>query len=230
MPEKNSAGKTARFAGRFASQLKFCAPLAGLALLIATYNTASTAAKPTPSPLPGNKTGTERGELIGPAFDCDGDGRRDDARIDFDNDGLPDDCVLEREEIPEPPFQQLESVSSETFYSLIPEVGWDTRYQCGDGLYEVNLRRPEDDRIEYSADGLTLSSPVVYDDIDPNLNHPLIVKDPTDGIRYAFSQERDGEFYEYAIADYSGDIGLYVYQTGEQIIAAPCEPASSSGS
>ena len=35
------------------------------------------------------------------------------------------------------------------------------------------------------------------------------------------------EFYEYAIADYNGNVGLYIYQTGEQIVAAPCTAIAS---
>ncbi|MEL6352842.1 MAG: hypothetical protein AAFR58_13865 [Cyanobacteria bacterium J06627_28] len=175
-----------------------------------------------------SKTESLQGEYIGPAIDCDGDGLSNDSRIDFDGDGVSDSCVDGREDIPEPPFQQSYTPTSEAFYSQIPDIGWEASYQCGDGLYEVSLSRPEEDAIEYSAQGLTLANDIVYDDLDPNLNHPLIVKDPTDGIRYAFSQEEGGEYYEYAIADYSGNIGLYVYQTGEQIVAAPCESVSVS--
>lgn len=109
------------------------------------------------------------------------------------------------------------------FEQIVPSVGWAARYQCGDGLYEVTLRRPNAGKLEYVSDGLTLSSDVVYDDIDPNLNQPLVIQDPTDGVRYSFQQEQDGEFYEYAIANYSGNVGLYIYQTGEQIVAAPCQ-------
>lgn len=34
------------------------------------------------------------GKMIGPAFDCDNDGQRDDARVDYDGDGIPDECVI----------------------------------------------------------------------------------------------------------------------------------------
>ena len=190
-----------------------------------------TADKPSASKYPtaGLKTGEERGELIGPDVDCDGDGDRNDVRIDFDGDNRPDECVEDREPIPEPPFEQTYTPSSADFYSRLPAVGWSATYQCGDGLYEVSLARPQENEIVYSVDGLTISEPVTYDDLDPNLNHPLIVQDPIDGIRYSFEQEQGGEFYEYAIADYSGNVGLYVYQTGEQIVATPCEVAQETG-
>ena len=110
----------------------------------------------------------------------------------------------------------------------MPAVGWSTTYQCGDGLYEITLARPAEDSVVYSAEGLTISEAVTYDDLDPNLNHPLIVRDPVDGIRYSFEQSQGDEFYEYAIADYGGNVGFYVYQTGEQIIATPCETAQGT--
>ena len=171
------------------------------------------------------KTGEEPGKFIGPDVDCDGDGDRNDVRIDFDGDNRPDECVEDREPIPEPPFQQTYTPSSADFYSRLPAVGWNATYQCGDDLYEVTLARPAEDSIIYSADGITISEAVTYDDLDPNLNHPLIVQDPVDGIRYSFEREQGGEFYEYAIADYGGNVGLYVYQTGEQIVATPCKVA-----
>ena len=68
---------------------------------------------------------------------------------------------------------------------MLPPVGQRSRYQCG-GEYEMTLSRPTADQIEFSADGLTLASAIVYDDLDPNLNQPLIVQDPIDGIRYDF--------------------------------------------
>ena len=169
------------------------------------------------------KTESVQGEPVGDPVDCDGDGLNNESGIDFDGDGVSDECVEGVEAIPEPPFQQSYTPTSEAFDSLLPAVGWDASYQCGDGLYEVSLRRPAADKIEYSAQGLTLTSEIVYDDLDPNLNQPLIIREPATGIRYAFTQEAAGEFYEYAIADYSGNVGLYVYQTGEQIVAAPCE-------
>jgi len=192
---------------------------AGLSLLL------SSAKKPLPSAA--TKTEGAQGVFVEPAADCDGDGFNNDSRIDFDGDGVADECILDgREDIPEPPFQQSFVPSPEQFNTLIPDVGWNAQYQCGDGLYQVTLSRPSEDELRYAADGLTLSSPVVYDDIDPNLNQPLVVQDPTRGLRYSFQQEQDGEFYEYAIADYSGNVGLYVYQTGEQVVAAPCQIAS----
>ncbi len=174
------------------------------------------------------KSAAAQGEFVGPALDCDGDGQNNETRIDFDGDGTGDECVEKPEEIPEPPFQQSYTPTSESFYGQLPAVGWNASYQCGDDLYEVTLRRPSEDKLEYSSEGLTLSTPIVYDDLDPNLNQPLIIQDPQDGLRYSFSQERDGEFYEYAIADYSGSVGLYVYQTGEQIVAAPCAPITGA--
>ena len=54
----------------------------------------------------------------------------------------------------------------------------------------MTLRRPNAGKLEYVSDGLTLSSNVVYDDIDPNLNQPLVIKDPADGVRYSFQQEQ----------------------------------------
>jgi hypothetical protein len=35
-----------------------------------------------------------RGVQIGPAIDCDNDGKADDARMDYNGDGVPDDCVI----------------------------------------------------------------------------------------------------------------------------------------
>ncbi|MEL6813577.1 MAG: hypothetical protein AAFP03_02040 [Cyanobacteria bacterium J06598_3] len=178
------------------------------------------------------KTEAQQGEFIGPAVDCDGDGLVNDSRIDFDGDGTGDECVESPADIPEPPFEQTYTPTSDSFYGSLPAVGWRAQYQCGDALgeegFEVTLRRPSEDTLEYAAEGLTLSSPIVYDDIDPNLNQPLIVQDPTDGVRYSFQQQRGGEFYEYAIANYNGNIGLYVYQTGEQVVAAPCSSVSSA--
>ncbi|MEO1790918.1 MAG: hypothetical protein AAFR25_01680 [Cyanobacteria bacterium J06629_19] len=173
------------------------------------------------------KTESVQGDFVGGPTDCDGDGVADESGIDFDGDGVSDECVDGVEAIPEPPFQQTYTPTSEAFNSMIPAVGWDTSYQCGDGLYTVSLSRTAEDQLEYSSDGLTLTSEIVYDDLDPNLNQPLIIREPEEGIRYAFTQEEGGEFYEYAIADYSGQVGLYVYQTGEQIVAAPCVVAAN---
>ncbi len=172
------------------------------------------------------KTESVQGEFIGAPTDCDGDGRANDSRIDFDGDGVSDECVDAVEAIPEPPFQQSYTPTREEFNRLLPEVGSRERYQCGDGLYEVSLHRPSDNQLEYSSEGLTLTTKIVYDDLDPNLNHPLIIQEPEAGVRYAFTQVEGDQFYEYAIADYSGSVGLYVYQTGEQIVAAPCEATS----
>ena len=169
------------------------------------------------------KTGEEPGKLIGPAVDCDGDGDRNDVRIDFDGDNRPDECIEDREPIPEPPFQQSYTPSETAFYSQLPAVGWNAKYQCGNGLYEISLARPQENEVVYSAEGLRIAEAITYDDLDPNLNHPLIIQDPIEGIRYSFEQSQGDEFYEYAIADYSGSVGLYVYQTGEQILAEPCE-------
>lgn len=209
-----------------AKRFSFVAALVVLsASLIAQAPSRSAPETSAKRPAAGLKTGEERGELIGPAVDCDGDGDRNDMRIDFDGDNRPDECVEDRELIPEPPFEQTYTPSSDDFYSRLPAVGWSARYQCGDGLYEITLTRPEENSVVYSSEGLTISEPVNYDDLDPNLNHPLIVQDPVDGIRYSFEQSQGNEFYEYAIADYGGDVGLYVYQTGEQIVATPCEVA-----
>ena len=169
------------------------------------------------------KTEAEPGEFVGPITDCDGDGIANDSGIDFDGDGVSDECVDGREEVPEPPFQQTYTPTSETFYSLLPAVGWSAQYQCDDGLYQVSLGRPTEGSLEYNVEGLKLITDVVYDDLDPNLNHPLVIKEPIDGLRYSFQQESGGEFYEYAITNYGGSIGLYVYQTGEQVVAVPCE-------
>lgn len=173
-------------------------------------------------PAARTKTESVQGEFVGGLTDCDGDGVTDDSRIDFDGDGVSDECVDGVEPIPEPPFQQRYTPTSEVFNSLLPAVGWLANYQCGDGLYEVSLSRTAERQLEYRFEGLTLTSDIVYDDLDPNLNQPLIIRDPESGIRYAFTQEDNGEFYEYAIADYEGNVGFYVYQTGEQIVAAPC--------
>ena len=160
-----------------------------------------------------NKTESLRGELIGSEVDCDGDGINNESQIDFNGDGVSDECVRGAGEIPEPPFEQSYLPASEEFYRQLPAVGWSARYQCGDDLYEVQLSRPTADQIAYSAQGLTLTSEIVYDDIDPNLNVPLIIEEPESGIRYSFTQQEGDEFYEYAITNYSGDIGLYIYQT-----------------
>lgn len=174
-----------------------------------------------------NKTEGAQGELVGSEIDCDGDGISNESQIDFDGDGIPDECVRGAGDIPEPPFQQSYTPTSEEFYSRLPAVGWSVRYRCGDDLYEVQLSRPTADQMVYSAQGLTaqgliLTSNIVYDDLDPNLNAPFIIEEPESGIRYSFTQQQGDEFYEYAITNYSGDIGLYIYQTGEQILAAPC--------
>ncbi|MEL7357622.1 MAG: hypothetical protein AAFN40_13770 [Cyanobacteria bacterium J06560_6] len=206
----------------------------GLALLLSSCSSGPIAMQlakvPLKSPSQAGasaKTESVQGEPVGAPVDCDGDGLSNESQLDFDGDGVSDECVEGGEAIPEPPFQQSYIPTSEAFDSLLPVVGWNARYQCGDNLYEVSLRRPTADRIEYSAEGLTLSSEIVYDDLDPNLNQPLIIREPATGIRYTFTQQADGEFYEYAIADYSGNVGLYVYQTGEQIVAAPCESMAS---
>lgn len=210
-----------------AKTLRFCSPFVVLAAVLAICVSAlapPAPAKTTHSAATRLKIEAEQGELIGPAIDCDGDGISNDSRIDFDGDGIPDECIEGREEVPEPPFEQTYKPTSEEFYSLLPPVGWSARYECGSGLYDVTLSRPEADRFVYSAGGVTLTSGIVYDDIDPNLNQPLIIRDPISGIRYSFNQEREGEFYEYALADYDGSVGLYVYETGEQLVAAPCTP------
>lgn len=169
-----------------------------------------------------NKTEGLEGELIEPTVDCDGDGIDNESRIDFDGDGVSDECVRGAGEIPEPPFEQSYTPTVETFYSELPAVGWSTQYQCGDDLYKVTLSRPDAGQLAYSAQGLVLTSDIVYDDLDPNLNTPLIIREPESGVRYSFTQAQGNEFYEYAITNYGGDVGLYIYQTGEQILAAPC--------
>lgn len=169
------------------------------------------------------KTNVVPGEFIGPAIDCDGDGINDESRIVFAEAGVDEECVEAPAEIPEPPFQQTYVPTNETFKGLLPPVGWQADYICGDGLYEVSLSRPSEGQLQYSSQGLTLTSEIVYDDIDPNLNQPLVIQDPEDGLRYTFTQQQDDEFYEYALASYGGDIGLYIYETGEQLVAAPCE-------
>lgn len=48
-------------------------------------------------PLPADPvTPTKRGQgkPIGPAMDCDMDGKSDDSLVDYDNDGKPDDCLI----------------------------------------------------------------------------------------------------------------------------------------
>jgi hypothetical protein len=174
-----------------------------------------------------HKTSAE-GEYVGPVTDCDGDGVTDDSPIDFNNDGVPENCVEGREAIPEPPFEQTFLPSQESFYAALPPVGWNAQYQCGDTATEIFLRRPSEDKMEYIGEGLVLTSDVVYDDTDPNLNQPLLIQEPTSGVRYSFQRESDGEIYEYAIANYGGKVGLYVYQTGQQIVAVPCVTVSDS--
>ena len=210
-----------------AKRFSFAASLVVLTALLVAQAPGNSAPSST-QPAARLKTGEEPGKLIGPAVDCDGDGDRNDVRIDFDGDSQPDECIEDREPIPEPPFEQSYTPSSADFYSRLPAVGWNTTYQCGDGLYEITLARPAEDSVVYSAEGLTISEAVTYDDLDPNLNHPLIVQDPIDGIRYSFEQSQGDEFYEYAIADYGGNVGLYIYQTGEQIVATPCEVADGA--
>lgn len=230
-----------------AKSLRFCSHLVVLAVIAAYRSIAAPSALSSPAvepgqpsaqapaqaqtslPVAGLKIGGERGELIGPAIDCDGDGLSDDSRIDFDGDGVPDECVEGREDFPEPPFEQTYRPTSEVFYSLLPPVGQRSHYQCG-GDYEMTLSRPTADQLEYSADTLTLTRAIVYDDLDPNLNQPLIVQDPVEGIRYDFELSQAVDFYEYAIANYSGNVGLYIYQNGAQIFAAPCEPIPDAAS
>jgi len=79
------------------------------------------------------KTEEVQGEFIGPAIDCDGDGIRDESRIVFANAGVGEECVEAPGEIPEPPFQQTYLPTSAVFRDLLPAVGWQTQYQCGDG-------------------------------------------------------------------------------------------------
>ncbi|NJM98866.1 MAG: hypothetical protein HC800_18450 [Phormidesmis sp. RL_2_1] len=67
------------------------------------------------SPSTRHKTETAVGEPVGPAIDCDGDGFNNDSRVDFDNDGVPDECITGREEIPEPPFEQTYIPTAEAF-------------------------------------------------------------------------------------------------------------------
>ncbi|MGB5962660.1 MAG: hypothetical protein WBG73_18620 [Coleofasciculaceae cyanobacterium] len=46
------------------------------------------------SPIGLEKTEKIASTMIGPAIDCDGDGKQNDARIDDDGDGIPDRCLL----------------------------------------------------------------------------------------------------------------------------------------
>ena len=215
-----------------AGQLRFCAYFAMLSGLLIVCRpalgiTASELARSTAKhaemvSAARLKTEAERGTFLESGVDCDGDGIRNDATIDFDGDGIADSCVPSPANIPEPPFEQTYMPSAAAFDALLPDVGSNTRYQCGDGLYEVTLGRPSAGSLRFSADGLTLFSDLVYDDIDPNLNQPLVVRDPVEGLRYSFEQTQDDEFYEYVLTNYSGEVGFHVYQTGEQVIAAPC--------
>ncbi|MBE9062566.1 hypothetical protein [cf. Phormidesmis sp. LEGE 11477] len=202
--------------------LKSCSPLVIMAALLSLPLSVPSASEALSLERIRNKTAGGRGELIESLVDCDGDGLNNESQIDFDGDGVPDECVDGAENIPEPPFEQSYTPTSEEFYSQLPTVGWSASYECADGLYEVQLSRPAADKIAYSAQGLKLTGNIVYDDLDPNLNAPLLIKEPTSGIRYSFTQLQGDEFYEYAITNYNGDIGLYIYQTGEQILAAPC--------
>lgn len=68
---------------------------------VATNNTKNTLTASTvsqsqnsPSVTAKNNKQTKTGNQIGPAFDCDNDGQADDARMDYDGDGIPDDCVV----------------------------------------------------------------------------------------------------------------------------------------
>lgn len=219
--------------------LKSYSSLVALTVLLSAFVSAASGADASATKSPDvsthsasirNKTEARRGELIEPTVDCDGDGIDSESRIDFDGDGVPDECVRGAGDIPEPPFEQSYTPTSEAFYSRLPAVGWSAQYQCGDDLYKVTLSRPATDEIAYSAQGLTLTSDITYDDLDPNLNAPLIIQEPESGIRYSFRQAQGDEFYEYAITNYGGDVGLYIYQTGEQILAAPCTAMSTQGS
>ncbi|MEO1376028.1 MAG: hypothetical protein AAFW70_17275 [Cyanobacteria bacterium J06635_10] len=49
---------------------------------------------------------SKTGKLIGAAFDCDNDGQADDSRIDYDGDGIPDDCLVNNEDEIEPMIDQ----------------------------------------------------------------------------------------------------------------------------
>ncbi|MGB3295282.1 MAG: hypothetical protein WBB01_20055 [Phormidesmis sp.] len=222
---------------KIASQLRFCAYFALLAGLLTVGKPASSVTAPEVTapkvasrvvkravtvPTVRPKTEAEQGTYLESDIDCDGDGIRNDASIDFDGDGVADSCVASPADIPEPPFEQTDIPTAAAFYALLPDVGSSTRYTCGDRPYEVTLSRPTADRLLFSADGLTLSSDIVYDDIDPNLNQPLVVRDPAQGLRYSFDQATGDEFYEYVLTNYGGDIGFYVYQTGEQVVADPC--------
>lgn len=40
---------------------------------------------------------SKSGKMIGQLIDCDNDGQQDDARIDYDDDGIPDECVIGNE-------------------------------------------------------------------------------------------------------------------------------------
>ncbi len=55
------------------------------------YNTQPVQAIPSPPPVTPTK---KQGTPIGPAMDCDRDGKSDDSRIDYDGDGIPDDCLI----------------------------------------------------------------------------------------------------------------------------------------
>jgi hypothetical protein len=46
-------------------------------------------------PLPADQiVPTKKGKPIGPAMDCDMDGKSDDSLVDYDDDGKPDDCLI----------------------------------------------------------------------------------------------------------------------------------------
>ncbi|MGD1912170.1 MAG: hypothetical protein ACFB2X_15320 [Rivularia sp. (in: cyanobacteria)] len=55
---------------------------------------------------------SKTGKLIGAAFDCDNDGQADDSRIDYDGDGIPDDCLVVDED-------EIEPIIDESSYETV---------------------------------------------------------------------------------------------------------------
>ncbi len=74
--------------------------LMALGLLVGVWGQSQVLTQLSPAiAVEASQTGLRKAEkiastMIGPAIDCDGDGKQNDARIDDDSDGIPDRCLL----------------------------------------------------------------------------------------------------------------------------------------
>jgi len=62
----------------------------------------------------------KEGKIIGGAIDCDRDGRENDSRIDYDGDGIPDDCIIGNSALPEQ-IDETESTEQEELNAKTPK-------------------------------------------------------------------------------------------------------------